>query len=322
MARKNTHSRVLRQLAEDLLARVAGESELTDDERGEFTTSLVRQWVTYDGNAALFLGDRQFYLVLGRTPLGRPVVTPEPALPGWVRDLTGDWKVDPDELPGVFEQLNRGQSAEVVNGEGVPLRLWVDPRERSRGVEPLVQEAVPAVFTRDYRKLAAGELERHLGGTVDPDELDALARSVAGQWQRHGGHASIFLDEREELSLTFAEEGGGICHVGVGGRTVDLNRALATVGLPPEAVPEVVARINLGQAVEFRDHEGTHARLRYDPRVRQFFVDRLGVVPPPPASVSVLPPFLCPHCTAVLMPWREGQRQQTCPICGRPVTLC
>jgi len=318
MARKNTHSRVLRQLAEDLLARVAGESELTDDERGEFTTSLVRQWVTYDGNAVLFFGDRQFYLVLGRTPLGRPVVTPEPALPGWVRDLTRDWKVDPDELPGVFEQLNRGQSAEVTNGEGVPLRLWVDPKERSRGVEPLVKEAVPAVIKRDYRKLAASELGRHLGEAVDPEELDALARSVAGQWQRHGGHASVFLDEREELALTFAEEGGGMCCVRVAGRTVDLNRALVSVGLPPEAVPEVVARINLGQQVEFRDRQGAHSRLRYDPRARQFFVDPLGPVPPP--SAPSLPPFLCPHCTAVLMPWQEGQRQQTCPICGRPVT--
>jgi hypothetical protein len=32
------------------------------------------------------------------------------------------------------------------------------------------------------------------------------------------------------------------------------------------------------------------------------------------------PPFLCPRCTAVLQPWIEGMRQQTCPLCGERIS--
>lgn len=38
---------------------------------------------------------------------------------------------------------------------------------------------------------------------------------------------------------------------------------------------------------------------------------------PRPSPTS--PPFLCPRCTAVLQPWGEGMRQQTCPLCGERV---
>src|SRR3954470_16682332 len=72
MARKNTHSRVLRQLAEDLVRRVALVLEVTEDQRDELVTSLVRQWTTYDGRATLFLGGQQFYLDIARTPLNKP----------------------------------------------------------------------------------------------------------------------------------------------------------------------------------------------------------------------------------------------------------
>lgn len=162
MARKNTYSCVMRQLAEELFQRIAFDLGFEDEQRDEIVTSLVRQWVTYDGHATLFLGDRQCYLDIARTPLGKPVVVPEPALRGWTRQLIEDWKVDPEDLPGMFEQLNRGQSAEVINIAGMPLRLHVDPKERSRGVEPLVQEKVPEGFQKDYRRIA----RRRAGATV------------------------------------------------------------------------------------------------------------------------------------------------------------
>lgn len=38
------------------------------------------------------------------------------------------------------------------------------------------------------------------------------------------------------------------------------------------------------------------------------------------SSIPVPPPFLCPRCTAVLQPWVEGMRQQTCPLCGERVS--
>jgi hypothetical protein len=319
VARKNTHSRALRQLAEDLIHRVASDLEFMDEERNELVTSLVRQWVTYSGHSTLFIGDRQIYLDIANTPLGKPVIVPEPALHGWTRQLTEDWKVDPDDLPGVFEQLNRGQSTEVVNTDGVPLRLSVDPKERTRGVEPLVTEQVPPVFERDYRRVAVVGLEQQLGDALDPDELDALARSVACQWRRHGGRASIFLDAREEVVLTVTELEGGMCRVDGGRRPFNPEHALVPFGFPTEALPEVIARINLGQELEFRDRQGGRCRLRYDPSAARFVVERLD--PAPPAMGAALPPFLCPRCTAVLAPWQEGQRQQPCPLCGHIVLL-
>ena len=47
-----------------------------------------------------------------------------------------NWKISADDLPAAISQLNCGQSAEVVNGEGVPLRLWTDPKRMSLRTRP------------------------------------------------------------------------------------------------------------------------------------------------------------------------------------------
>src|SRR5262249_40433671 len=237
-------SRALRHLAEELLERVA-EDDIPEGERADFATSLVRQWITYDGSATVFVGGRQVYLVLGRTPLAKPCVVPEPALYGWIKQLTRDWKISPDDLPEVLDQLNRGQSAEVVNGDGVPLRLWVNPREKSHGVEPLAKRTIRPGRKRDYVKIAATELEQQFGDGLDPEEMDELAWSVAKQWQQHGGHACLFLDGHQQLHFKLNEHGDGTCEVVASRLSVDLATALSALGLPPEALPELTTRINL-----------------------------------------------------------------------------
>jgi hypothetical protein len=287
MSKRKGNSGVLRRLDEDLLRTLGEEGGLPPGERGDLATSLVRQWVTYDGHACLFLVGQVIYFDLGRTPLGKPRLAPEPGLPGWLDVLTRDWKIEPDDLPGIFDQLNRGQGAEVTNAEGVPLRLWVNPRERSRGVEPLIPQDVPPGAGRDYLGIAARQLEHQLGEGLDPGELDALARSVARQWQRHGGHACLFLGGGRQLVLTLAETAGGNCSVSTGQARSGIEPLLISLGLPPEAVPEVVARINLGQEVEFRDREGVPSVLRHDPRERRVLVRPLA---PPPRHAGDGPP--------------------------------
>jgi hypothetical protein len=126
-----------------VLDEIATGADIPEGERQDLATSLVRQWLTYGGRATLFFGECQVYLVLGKTPLGRRCVHPEPAPPGWIKQLTRRWNVSPADLPDVIDRLNRGQSAEVVTSDGIPLRLWVNPKEKSRGVEPLVQEGLP-----------------------------------------------------------------------------------------------------------------------------------------------------------------------------------
>jgi hypothetical protein len=318
MQTMKVNSQALRRLAEAFLDEVAEGEDIPEGEREEFATSLVRQWLTYDGSAALFLGDEQVYAVLGRTPLGRPCVLPEPAGSGWVRRLTRDWKVSADDLPEVLDQLNWGQSAEVVNGDGVPLRLWVNPKEKRRGVEPLVGEDFRPGATRDYCQMAADELELQLDMALEADEMEALARSVAKQWQRYGGHACLFLDGHRQLVLKLDEHGDGTCEVAATRRSVELERALSSLGLPPEVLPELIARFNLGQEIGFRDRNGVQARLWYDPQAGGICVQHLGPVAP---ALPGMAPILCPNCTAVLRPWRDGERQQTCSHCGHTTSL-
>jgi hypothetical protein len=319
MQTMKANSRALRRLAEAFLDEVAGDEDIPEGEREEFATSLVRQWLTYDGSAAVFVGDEQIYLVLGRTPLGRPCVIPEPAGHGWVRRLTRDWKVIPDDLPEVLDQLNRGQSAEVINGDGVPLRLWVNPKERRRGVEPLAGEDVRPGATRDYCQMAADELEQQFGMALEADEVEALARSVAKQWHKYEGHACLFLDGHQQLVLKLDEHGDGTYEVIVTRTGTDLERILSPLGFPPEVLPEVITRLNLGQEIEFRNREGFQARLWHDPKAQGICLWEPGPVQPTVPVVTL--PILCPTCTAVLRLWRDGERQQTCSHCGHTILL-
>jgi hypothetical protein len=312
-------SRALRHLAEELLEEIAEDEGIPEEEWGDLATSLVRQWVSYDGNATLFLGGSQVYLVLGQTPLGKPCVVSLPAPKGWLKQLSREWKVRLDDLPEVLDHLNRGQSAEVVNADGVPLRLWVNPREKSRGVEPLAKANLRPGVKRDYLQMAAAELVEQFGSGLDPEEMGGLARSVAGQWQRHEGHAALFLGGHQQLLLKLNENADGACEVVSRRVAVDLEAALSSFGFPPEALPQVIAGLNLHQQIDFRDRQGVRCRLWFDPKAGSLDVRPVDLVPPTPPPQT--PPVVCPSCTAVLRPWQDGERQQTCAHCGHAVSL-
>lgn len=316
--KKSSTSRILRQLAAGLIEQMAEDGAVSDVDQEALVTSLVRQWVTYDGCATLILGDEQVYLSLDKTPLGKPRVFGEPAMPGWMKQLTRDWKINPEDLPDVIEQLNRGQSAEVTNEDNLPLRLWVNPKERSRGVEPLVKQPLPEGVKRDYRKIADVQMEQHFGRELDDDEMNALAASVARQWQKHKGHACLFVGG-QELVLTLTEEANGGCCVTTERRPTGIDGLLQSIGFPPPAVPDVLARINLGQEIEFRDREGADSVLWHDPAAQRICV-RSNASPPPPAPRIGASPIMCPRCGAVLRPWQDADAHQNCPLCGSRIS--
>ncbi len=72
MRQRKFNSRALRRLAEELFQQIVGDGDFPEGEREDFVTSLVRQWITYDGNATLFLGERRST----SSWAGRPSATP------------------------------------------------------------------------------------------------------------------------------------------------------------------------------------------------------------------------------------------------------
>ncbi len=310
--------RELRVLVEELIGGLVEEGHIYEANRDDLVTSLVRQWITYRGNATLFLREQQFYLTLSRTPLGKPCPRLERVSSDWVEPLTEDWKIDPDDLADVFDQLNRGQSAEVTNTDGIPLRLSVDPSQRARHVEPLVKEQRPEGFQRDYHKIATRCLEQQFGESLEFEELEALVCSVVGQWKRFQGVACLFHGPHQIFLKCKELEDGG-CQTDAWRERSDIERQLAAFNCPPNLVPEVIVRMNLCQPFGLRDRHGTTTRLWYDPRIKRLVAGPDSSTLKSPGPVS--PPIFCPRCRAVLSPWQASQRQQTCQACGLVTTL-
>lgn len=319
MSKKKSNSRELRRLAELILQKIAEDEAIPEADHHDLATSLVRQWITYDGNATLFVGERQIYLVLARTATGQFGIVSEQSLPGWMKCLAQDWKINPDEFPSILGQLNLGQSIEVINSEGVPLRLWVNPQERTKGVEPLVKEPVPPGWKRDHRKIAGDLLEQSFGSELEPDAMDELVCSVVKQWEKHDGHACLFYGQNQQVAFTLTEKGDGNCHVAASQGTLNLESLLSSLSVPPEIIPDVIARINLGLEVEFQDAKGIPSVVWHDPKAKRLAVR--VVTPRPPAQPSGTRPIFCPKCNAVLRPDLENEPYQTCPMCGHLVSL-
>ncbi len=256
----------------------------------------MRQWITYDGNATLFIGERQLYLVLGKAPIRSVYVIPERSPASWMNQLIQDWKISRDELPLLIGQLNLGQSVETINRDGLPIRLWVNPKEKSKGVEPLVQQPIPPGQKRDYRKIAGAHLEQIFGSELEPRAMDELACSVAKQWQQYQGHACLFFREDRQVSLTLTEQANGSCKVAVARERSGLESLLSSLKVPNEIIPNMIARINLGQEVEFQDRDGVRSVLGYNPKAKRVTVRPLPLrTPVKPSDVQ---PLCCPKCAA------------------------
>jgi hypothetical protein len=318
MAKKNENPNVLRELAEACIHSLPDEIGISEDEKQDLITSLVRQWISYAGHAILFLGDLQFGLDLKKTPLGGICLNPEPREPEWLALYAHDWKIKSEDVPMIFAQLNRGQSAEAINAEGLPLRLWINPLERTQGIESLVQTPI-SPKEKPYRKIASGLLEKHFGPRLPADEKESLADSMVEQWQMFQGHACIFNGGSKVVCI-LTEQPDGCCGTTVEKQKSDIEAVLCSIGFPSEDIPEVLAKINLNKPLEFHDKRGVRCRLWHNPQTREIYCAPLDPVPQqsvPPAAA----PIFCPQCQAILQPWQEGQRQQHCPLCRRTISL-
>jgi hypothetical protein len=302
--------RELRALAEELYAAFAATPQL-DLSQADFVNTLVRQWMTYDGRAILILSMQPTNFDLSTSPLGRLQVVPEIGVPGWLQQVFCDWEIDPDYLPTVIAQLNRGQSAEVTNQAGNPLRLWQNPRARSYGVEELTPQPLPPLHERpprDERRIAGVELFRHL--QVDDDELIILTETVVQQWQRFAGHACVFLGLQEQLLLKLTEQEHGGCLVETQRRRVNLGPVFADLGFAPDDWAAGLARLNRGQPLNVSTDQYL-GPVWYDPQARCFRTQVSAALP--------TAPVWCPRCQATLAVWGATQLLQTCTHCQRVV---
>lgn len=278
MAKRKVNTRALQKLAVRMIRELVGDSAISHADRDELAAALVRQWMTYDGSAVLFIGKREHYLLLDRAWPDRCSVSPESGPNVWLDFVQAAWKVSPEQLPDIVGRLNRGQSAEVINGDGVPVRLWVNPREKSNGVEPLVRRPVPPERPRDYYcKIAASNLSRQPG--VAPGDREAFAAWVAKQWQTFGGHASLFLGGKQQMVLTLTEGPDGGCEIVTKILQVNLTMMLSRLGLSDTEISDAIARINVGAEFEFRDRHGFPSAVWYDPGKRSI-VARTTYPPP------------------------------------------
>jgi hypothetical protein len=128
----------LRKVAEKVLAKHFG--DLDAAVRDELATSLVRQWITNDGHAGFVTPTRQFWVNMVTNGDGVEVGF-SPAEGNWGRVLTEDWHVAEEEVPGLLHQLNLCQSVVCRTGDGLTIRLRVEPKERTVRCEPQAAEA-------------------------------------------------------------------------------------------------------------------------------------------------------------------------------------
>jgi hypothetical protein len=140
MSHGDRKTAILQRIASDMLARIFPWG-LSRSARTELRTSIVRQWQTYQGQAALFTDQCRYWFALTFKSQDQVDVsvseTPGPPLQAFL----DDWKIDPDQSPEIIQRLNISQSAEFANRSGTRLRMWVDPKEHSLSIEPATDAA-------------------------------------------------------------------------------------------------------------------------------------------------------------------------------------
>lgn len=282
MARDPHRSRLLRKLAEQLLAQVP--KELLTSSRADLSTSLVRQWLTCDGHATLIFGQQQHYLrpALGPGDELRFDLQPVSLAP-WLRHCMVDWELGEEEMRRAIRQLNLGQAAQIENRKGDLLRLWVDPQKRSKGIE-LLKSSQPTQASpgRDYIKLARHQIETLFGKRIAATDKEDLVAALVRQWASHNHHALI-LAPQAKFHIVLTPEPDGGTKITTKTLKTSLPRKLRDCGLSPEEVLHFIHLLNLGLTPEITDEQGRRCLVRTDPINADVIMNEI-VRPPGPHS--------------------------------------
>ncbi len=279
VARDRNRSRDLRRVAEHLASEIPEEA-LTAT-RAEIATSLLRQWLTYDNHATLFVDTEQHYLtpdigVGGKIGFGFFKVDAA----GWYKELMQDWDFGEEELGVAIRQLNVAQSAQIENRRGEFLRLWANPKERTKGLERLggPPRAQPPSETPDFVKLAGRAITAVLSDKLPPADRDELVAAVVRQWAAHDNHALIVTGAKKH-HVILEPLPDRLCRLTIRPLKSDLGERLLACGVPPDDLHLVLHRINLGERPVFADEWGQLGQVTIDPKT---------------AGVSMMVVFLTP----------------------------
>lgn len=121
-----TKDNPLRNIARIELTRVF--NDLAPKIREELETSLVRQWLTYEGHAGVIAPVNNAWFRLVRQGdeyhVGRDLCDSR------VAAMLRECGADEEEFPELFHRANLSQHTEFVGRDGKLCRLSIDPRER------------------------------------------------------------------------------------------------------------------------------------------------------------------------------------------------
>jgi hypothetical protein len=123
----------LQRIAADVL-RNASRGFLDPQDHPDWVASIMRQWASYDGHAAVFTSTDKFWLKLTRKAEGYNVKVQHNAGCA-ITPFLADWNCDPAMVPRLITSLNLLQVVEFENREGRRLRLRVEPHERRVSLE-------------------------------------------------------------------------------------------------------------------------------------------------------------------------------------------
>ncbi len=135
----------LRKIAENQLATHFG--DLDADIRNALATSLVRQWLTYDGYAGLVTATHHHLFQLVTKNGGELEVRFDTAEGNWSHVLSHDWHVDEAKIPAFLHRLNLCQSAQCQNADGRTICLRIEPQERTVRCQEQADEGVVRMVT-------------------------------------------------------------------------------------------------------------------------------------------------------------------------------
>jgi hypothetical protein len=106
----------------------------------EIVTSVVRQWITYNGNAGVFTIPVHYWLTVVHLEGKGKVEAGIETVMGSLWKNLGTWGVLEEDLPRVVHDLSVAQAAVFRNAEGLTVRVRTNPLDHTFRYEEVKED--------------------------------------------------------------------------------------------------------------------------------------------------------------------------------------